>query len=74
MGNNDREHVAELFESAAAEFEKAAQHCRVAAKHFRGGEVPRGCAHGFAAQGHSSNADESMDNAARLHSTRALVE
>ncbi len=43
--------AAATYERAAEEFDAAA-HLRHTARLFREGEVPRGCAHAFAALGH----------------------
>jgi hypothetical protein len=48
----DSEVAAERCEHAAQELERAASHLRTSAQHFREHEVPRACAHLFAAQGH----------------------
>lgn len=72
MAQLQREEVAELFSIAALELEKAAAHFRTAAEHFRNGEVPSGCAHAFAAQGHLRQADETHGHASTIHATHAL--
>jgi hypothetical protein len=62
---------AKLYETAADELDKAAAHARVAALHFRDGEVPRGAAHAWAARGHVLAAERTLDEQAlehRLHS------
>ncbi len=66
-----RQLVAQDFEEAAHELELAAQHLRVGAAHFVQREVPRGCAHAFAAQGHIAAATELVTSAARFHAARA---
>jgi hypothetical protein len=63
----------ELYEASAAELDLAARHCRVAADHFRTGEVPRGAAHAFAAHGHALRGRETLDEAARLHAAASRV-
>ncbi len=63
--------AAELFERAADELERATAHCRRAAEHFRGGEVPRGAAHAWAARGHVLEARERLDEQAREHARRS---
>lgn len=73
MPQLQREEVAELFAMAAVELEKAAQHFRLAADHFRNGEVPSGCAHAFAAQGHLRQADETNGHASTIHAAHALM-
>jgi hypothetical protein len=56
LTQEELERAAQLYEEAAAEFERALGHCRVAAEHFRNGEVPNGTAHAWAARGHLVNA------------------
>jgi hypothetical protein len=68
------ERVASLFESAASEFRTAADHLDLAGRHFRNGEVPRGGAHAFAALGHAQKAQESLHEAAKLHSEASTVD
>lgn len=70
-GATAREAVAEDFDRAADELAAAADHLRTAARHFRAGEVPRGCAHAFAAQGNVSTASARIDAAAVRHAARA---
>ncbi len=63
--------AAQVYEDAATELDAAAAHCRVAAEHFRNGEVPRGAAHAWASRGHILHAEERLDDQARAHSRRA---
>ncbi len=56
---------AALLDAAAVGLEEAGKHCRSAAGHFRHGDVPRGAAHAWAAQGHVRGAEESLDAQAR---------
>ena len=65
--------AARLYDAAAAELDLASGHCRVAAQHFRDGEVPRGGAHAWAARGHLLNAERSLDEQARTHAERASL-
>lgn len=58
----------------AEELEKAAAHARVAAGHFKLGEVPRGCAHAFATEGHIAVASEILSSAAKDHRLKARIE
>ena len=65
------EEAAKLYDEAAGELAKAAEHARVAAQHFRDGEVPRGAAHAWATRGHVLAAERVLDEQAlehRLHS------
>jgi hypothetical protein len=65
--------AARLYEEAAHELDRAAGHCRVSADHFRGGEVPRGAAHAWAAFGHVQEALDRLEQQARFHSTQARL-
>jgi hypothetical protein len=65
------ESTARLHEQAAAELDLAAQHCRTAAGHFRSGEVPRGAAHAWAAQGHLLEAAQLLEAQARDHAAHS---
>ena len=71
MTNPSIEAMKAHFERAAEELEVAARHCRIAAGHFEAQEVPRGCAHGFAALGNMAEAEEALTAATRLHATKA---
>jgi hypothetical protein len=67
-----REQAAVLYDEAAEQLELAARHCRTAAGHFRDGEVPRGTAHAWAAQGHVLEAQERLSAQARRHARQAI--
>jgi hypothetical protein len=68
------ESAARSYERAAEELERAVAHLRVTAQHFRNRDVPRGCAHAFATRGHVINAQNLLDELARLHASRARPE
>ena len=68
-----REDVAERFKVAAEKLERAAAHCRIAAKHYMDRDVPRGCAHAFAALGDIALAHEAIDENAKLHAGKAQI-
>jgi hypothetical protein len=68
-----RETAAQGYEDAAAELERAVLHLRHAASLFREGDVPRGCAHAWAAHGHVHDARQRMDANAVHHASRAQV-
>ena len=55
----------------AAELERAAHHARTAAKHFQDREVPRGCAHILAAEGHIVKVRRALDVVVETHAARA---
>jgi hypothetical protein len=63
--------TASIFEEIAAELERAAEHALRAAEHYRNGDVPRGSAHAWAAQGHARNAQQKLDEQAREHAGRS---
>lgn len=72
MSQNLREETAASYEHAAAELERAAQHLRTAARHMRDHEVPRACAHAFAALGHIANGNEGVTQASKTHASMAV--
>jgi hypothetical protein len=74
MAGDVFEQVAAQYEAAAAELELAMRHLRTAAQHFRERNVPRGCAHAFAAQGHLFNAEHTIKDLAILHASRSNPE
>ncbi|HST26087.1 MAG TPA: hypothetical protein VLJ76_08845 [Gaiellaceae bacterium] len=65
--------VARLYEEAAQELDRAAGHCRVSAEHLRGGEVPRGAAHAWAAFGHAREALDRLEQQAREHAKHSRL-
>ena len=65
------EAIAECFASASEETALASEHYRLAAKRFRAGKVPRGCAHAFAAFGHLQDARRAARAAASIHADHA---
>ena len=67
------EAAAKFYEEAAHELDRAAGHCRVSAEHFRGGEVPRGAAHAWAAFGHVREALDRLEQQARFHATQSRL-
>jgi hypothetical protein len=69
--NERLEKAAAQYEEAAEELEAAVRHLRTTARHFREGEVPRGCAHSWAAWGHLSNAERMLRALAELHASRS---
>ena len=66
-----RDKAAEGYETAAAELERAAARLKTTARHFREGDVPRGCAHAWAAHGNVLAADRLLEEQAELHATKA---
>jgi hypothetical protein len=72
--NQDLESQARRADQIGEELEKAAAHARTAAGHFRSGEVPRGCAHSVAVQGHLIAAEELLGLIARLHCLKARTD
>ena len=69
----DKTRVVELFTSAAGELREAATHLDVAVRHFQAGDIPRSCAHAFAARGHESQAASALDEATRIHARNSRV-
>lgn len=57
----------------AVELEKAARHARIAADHFKSGEVPRACAHTVATEGHIHAANDFLKAVAMAHSLKAVL-
>ena len=72
--SNPRDEVAEVFQHAAEQLERAAAHCRIAALHYRNREVPRGCAHAFAALGDLSIAEQALRSNAEFHAGKASID
>lgn len=68
------EEVARRYEEAAGELEAAVRHLRTTARHFRDAEVPRGCAHSWAAWGHVCAAERLLKELAELHASRSRAE
>jgi hypothetical protein len=65
------EEVARQYEQTATECEAAAVHLKRTASHFRHGEVPRACAHAWAALGHLIGAEQLLRRLAELHASRS---
>lgn len=72
MSGSSKQDVISAWESAAAELETAARHLRTAARHMRENEVPRACAHAFAAIGHVETSDAAIKRAAQVHAAHAV--
>ena len=70
--NKNLEAQAERLDKIAEELERAAAHARTASAHFRAGEVPRGCAHKVALDGHLVSVKMLADEIAAVHSTQAV--
>ena len=68
---SDLEVAAERCEVAAQELERAALHLRTSAQHFRRREVPRACAHLFAAHGHMLEAQTVVNERATAHAAKS---
>ena len=66
-----REAQAKRLDTLAEEADKIAAHARIAATHFRNGEVPRAGAHALALGGHMINARRLLDEIAVEHASRA---
>lgn len=72
MSDDEREEAARRYQRSAEELNAAADHLRIAAEHFTSKEVPRGCAHAFAAYGHMLNGHRLLDENAVLHASKSL--
>jgi hypothetical protein len=72
--SDPRDDVAEVFRRAAEKLERAAAHCRIAAKHYADRDVPRGCAHAFAALGDIALAQDAIGENAKLHASKARID
>jgi hypothetical protein len=70
--SDPRDDAARLMDDVAEELRQAEAHVRVAAEHFRNREIPRACAHQWAARGHLLKAMEGLDEQAREHSERSI--
>ena len=69
--NENLEDQAKSLDQVVAELEKAIAHAKIAAAHFRSGEVPRGCAHTFAIEGHMSATNDHIREMALAHRIKA---
>ena len=63
--------VADRYESLVRDLERARDHARTAARHFHEGEVPRGCAHAFAIEGHVRKVMAQLEALSILHAERS---
>ena len=69
--DDPQEAVAARYDQADDELEAAVHHLRVAAQRFRDHDVPRGCAHAFAAYGHMHTAQDKVDENAVTQASKA---
>lgn len=74
MTEDTPEAAAARYERPAGELERAAEPARVEATHYRDRNVPRGCAHAFAVQGHMRSAQGLLDELAVLHASKSRPE
>jgi hypothetical protein len=65
--NERLEAQAKRLDSVVRELEVAINHAKTAAAHFRSSEVPRGCAHTLALEGHLVAATELSNEIAKEH-------
>ncbi|MEM8766112.1 MAG: hypothetical protein AAGE43_01610 [Pseudomonadota bacterium] len=72
--SDPRDDVAAAFRLAAEKLDRAAAHCRIAAQHYSNREIPRGCAHAFAALGDMRIAENAIDDNAMLHAGKARID
>ena len=64
---------AQTFAEITNELEQALKHSQICESHFQAGEVPRGCAHAFALEGHLENVMALLKQVKVLHATMAQV-
>jgi hypothetical protein len=69
-----KDDLADRFVAAAEKLERAAAHCLIAARHYQDRNVPRGCAHAFAALGDMQIASDTILENARVHAGRARID
>lgn len=72
--NEALEAQAKKLQQITEELEKGIAHAKVAAGHFKSGEVPRGCAHSFALEGHIAAASEILSQMAKDHRVKARID
>jgi len=66
-----RAQQAQRFDQITEEARQLGDHARVAAAHFRSGEVARAGAHALALEGHLVNIRRTLDEIAVLHASRS---
>ncbi len=74
MGEQLQAKMVKTYEAIAEELETAARHCRVAAGHLKQHDVPRACAHGFAAHGQIGQAHRRLGEVAEAHARLSSTE
>ena len=65
------ETVAASYEDLARLLREAEQHCDVAARHHRAGDVPNGCDHAWAIHGYLRIAQELLDGLSKVHASQS---
>lgn len=71
MTNERFEAIAARYDAIVSELRVAAAHGEDCARHFRDGDVPRGCAHAFALEGHLRNVLRDMEALSIEHAAKA---
>lgn len=71
--NNELNEQSNRLKSISVELEKALKHSNIAIEHFQNSEVPRGCAHTLALEGHIHVVKELLVEIAKLHRMKAGV-
>lgn len=66
--------ITQQYDQTATALEAATKHLRMTAEYFRESNLPRGCAHAFAAQEHFNQAQTQLAALASLHAAQRLVE
>lgn len=72
MKNDLQEQVNRLV-LISSELNAAVKHSNVAAEHFKNSEVPRGCAHTLALEGHLNVVSDLLKEIAKLHAVEARI-
>lgn len=63
--------TAARFRRMVEELDKASRHARIGEEHFLNKEIPRGCAHALALQGHLNACQRLLDEMAEEHARRS---
>jgi len=74
MTNDRLREVAERWDAVGAVLRRAVAHAETTARHFRAAEVPRGCAHAFAAEGELRAAWREIGELSELHAKRSRAD
>lgn len=67
MPNDLRSQIADRYRALAGELETAIGHALDCEDHYRSGDVPRGCAHAFALEGHLRRVTAELEALSIIH-------